>query len=182
MLHRGLRQGEGDGGQARAVLQGRLPGEQRLQLRLTGAQLALQGHHVVQLRRPVHQLPDAGHAGALRRDAAVHVHHLVGDVLGLRLPAEQLPGARQFVEHGLVTLHGHAQRHPGPLVALRVTGGGLVTDVTARVLGRGAGRGERRRRVLDLHAQGDGADDVVRGEFGRRARTRPGGTGPAAGL
>ncbi|EOY51140.1 hypothetical protein SLI_6433 [Streptomyces lividans 1326] len=62
-------------------------------------------------------------------------------------------------------------------MALRVTGGGLVADVAAGVLGRGAGRVERPGRVLDLNAQGDGADDVGRGELRRRART--GAVGPA---
>lgn len=173
-VHRCPGQRQRDGGEARAVLQGRLPGRQRLQAGLTVAQLALQRDDIAELGRPGRQCADPVHARPLRLHAAGHVHDLVGDVLGLLRAADQPAGALEFGEDRVVRGGGHPQDDPGVLAPGAVPARALVADVAAGVLRGGPCPAQGLGDVLDLEGEGGGPDDRALKQPGRPGRRRAG--------
>ncbi|CAM5718038.1 hypothetical protein SCALM49S_02393 [Streptomyces californicus] len=155
------RQVQGDRRQRGAVLQARLLGQQRLQIGLAAAQLALQGDHVADPLRLVHQLAHPRHTRPLGGDPALHVDHLVGDVLRIRGARQQLPGPGQLPQHLPEPLLRHPQHQVRRLPRVVEPLGVLRRHQTARPLRGGARGGHGLRHALRLDGERGRTDDVA---------------------
>ena len=154
--------------------EGALLGLHRLQAGFLVVDLVLDAEQVTDRARVRKQGAELGDRCLVRGDLAVHVGHLLGDVLSLLLQGKLgAETAGQLAERGRVRRDRDLQLHAGRGLGrvIGIGGGRLARDVTAHALGDLGGLGGGRTDVIRPHGQLRGVDDAAgRGQPGRGAR------------